>query len=164
MVVAALLVAVAAFVAGCGGSAASPAVAVGQPAPAIAGTTLDGRPFDLAAYRGRPVVVNFWASYCVPCRSEFPVIKDAIAEHSGDDLAVVGVLFNDSATPAKAFVDEFGADWPTVTDPGSAAASAYRVVAPPQTYFIDRDGVLRAMQIGEMRREDFERQYATIRP
>jgi cytochrome c biogenesis protein CcmG/thiol:disulfide interchange protein DsbE len=100
----------------------------------------------------------------VPCRSEFPVLKDALTEHATDGLEIVGVLFNDSASAARTFVDEFGADWPTVTDPDGTAASAYKVVAPPQTYFIDADGVLRAMQIGEMQRQDFEQQYQKIAP
>lgn len=130
----------------------------------MVGTTLDGQRLDLSSYRGRPVVLNFWGSYCVPCRSEFPVLKDAEQAHAADGLAIVGVLFNDSPAPAKAFVDEFGADWPTVTDPSATTAKAYKVVAPPQTYFIDKDGVLRAMQIGEMQAADFARQYATIAP
>jgi cytochrome c biogenesis protein CcmG/thiol:disulfide interchange protein DsbE len=144
--------------------ASGSAFGIGSPAPSLQGTTLDGAAIDLASLRGHPVVLNFWGSYCVPCRSEFPVLEDALTDHAGDGLEIVGVLFNDSATAARAFVDEFGATWPTVTDPDGAAAKAYRVVAPPQTYFIDADGVLRAMQIGEMQRQDFEQQYQKIAP
>jgi cytochrome c biogenesis protein CcmG/thiol:disulfide interchange protein DsbE len=109
-------------------------------------------------------VVNFWASWCVPCRSEFPVIEQGLKAHAADGLTVVGVLFKDSATSAQAFVDSFGATWPSITDPSGSLATAYRVVAPPQTYFIDANGVIRGMQIGEMSTEDFERQYKTIAP
>ena len=77
---------------------------------------------------------------------------------------MLGVLYKDQAEPAKQFLDEFGATWPTVTDPGDAIAKAYRVVAPPQTYFIDADGVLQGLQIGEVLPEDFDTQYAKIKP
>jgi len=133
---------------------------VGQFAPPLRGTTLDGTPLDLATFRGHPVLVNFWASWCVPCRSEFPLFRNALARHP--DLVIVGVLFQDDAGSAKAFVTSFGASWPSVLDPSGALATAYRVVAPPQSYFIDRSGVIRSRQIGELTLDDFERQYTAI--
>ena len=135
-----------------------------QPAPAIVGTTLDGDAFDLAALRGRPVVVNFWGPSCVPCRDEFPLLIQKQAEHDGDGLAVVGVLTDDPPEPARAFIAQYGATWPTVEDPDRTAKSAWRVAARPQTYFVDADGVIRGIQIGEMRDADFERLYAKIAP
>jgi cytochrome c biogenesis protein CcmG, thiol:disulfide interchange protein DsbE len=138
------------------------AVANGQPAPAIVGTTLDGAPFDLAALRGRPVVINFWGPTCVPCREEFPLLKAKLADHAADGLTVVGVLTDDGADPARTFVAEEGATWPTVIDPGGALKKTYRVVGRPQTYFVDRNGILRSIQIGEVRDADFERQYGLI--
>ena len=130
--------------------------AIGQLAPDIRGTTLDGRPFDLAALRGKPVVVNFWASWCVPCRSEFPVLARLERDHAADGVTVVGVLFNDSTAAATAFDREHGGDWPTVTDPGGAIAAAYTMQFPPQTYFIDRGGVLRKIQYGELVQADVD--------
>jgi cytochrome c biogenesis protein CcmG/thiol:disulfide interchange protein DsbE len=150
------------LVAACGGSGEA---RTGQPAPPITGTALDGSSIDLAAYRGHPVVVNFWASWCTPCREEFPLFKQRLEELGAKDgLTVLGVLYKDQAEPASRFTTEFGATWPTVTDPGDAIAKAYRVVAPPQTYFIDADGVLQGIQIGEVRPEDFDTQYAKIAP
>ena len=137
-------------------------VAVGQPAPAVAGTTLDGAAFDLASLRGKPVVVNFWGPSCVPCRDEFPLLEAKQAAHAADGLTVVGVLTDDPVEPARDFVAEYGGQWPTVVDPDKAIKSAYRVVARPQTYFIDRTGVVRSIQIGEVTDADFERQYARI--
>ena len=136
--------------------------AVGQPAPAVAGTTLDGTAFDLASLRGKPVVVNFWGPSCVPCRDEFPLLEAKQGEHAGDGLTVVGVLTDDPVEPARSFVAEYGGDWPTVVDPDKAIKTAYRVVARPQTYFVDRSGVIRSIQIGELTDADFERQYARI--
>jgi cytochrome c biogenesis protein CcmG, thiol:disulfide interchange protein DsbE len=137
-------------------------VTVGQSAPDITGTTLDGAPFRLADLRGHPVIVNFWGPSCVPCRSEFPLFKAKLAEHTADGLQVVGILMFDTPTEARAFVAQFGAPWPTVIDPEGLLRKAYQAVARPQTYFIDRTGVIRTIQIGEVVSAEFERQYATI--
>jgi len=137
-------------------------IAKGQPAPSITGATLDGAAFDLAALRGRPVVINFWGPTCVPCREEFPLLKAKLAAHATDGLAVVGILTDDAPDPARTFVADEGATWPTVIDPGGALKQAYRVVGRPQSYFIDRAGVLRSIQIGEVRDADFERQFSLI--
>jgi len=135
----------------------------GKPAPAIAGVTLDGEPFNLEDLHGRPVVVNFWGPTCVPCRTEFPLLKQKLAEHAADDLVVVGVLMADPPDLAKQFIADEGATWATVNDPSGAIKDAYRVVARPQSYFIDRDGILRSIQIGEVRDADFERQFDLIK-
>lgn len=136
---------------------------VGQVVPRLAGPTLDGAALDLANLRGRPVVVNFWGPSCIPCREEFPLMIAKLAEHEADGLAIVGVLTDDPEEPARAFVAEYGASWPTVVDPESAIKRAWAVIARPTSFFIDRDGILRSIQIGEFREPDFERQYARIR-
>jgi cytochrome c biogenesis protein CcmG, thiol:disulfide interchange protein DsbE len=135
---------------------------VGRPAPAIVGTTLDGAPFDLAAYAGKPVVINFWGPSCVPCRDEFPLLESKVARHGAAGLTVVGVLTDDPVEQARDFVNKYGATWPTVQDDSKAIKAAYRVAARPQTYFVDRTGILRSIQVGELTDADFERQYARI--
>ena len=135
----------------------------GSPAPEIAGTTLDGTPFRLEQLRGHPVVVNFWGPSCVPCRSEFPLLKAKLEQHAADGLVVLGVLTDDPVDLARQFVADEGAPWATVEDPNQTIKSAYRVVARPQSYFIDRDGVLRSIQIGEMGEADFDRQFDLIK-
>jgi cytochrome c biogenesis protein CcmG/thiol:disulfide interchange protein DsbE len=157
----AALAAAACLVVGCapGGVAITPGASViqigspliGKLAPALAGTTLDGQPFDLASLRGSPVIVNFWASWCGPCRDEFPILAAAEKRHAGAGLRVVGVLFKDDAAPARTFVAEEKADWPTVADPTHTIAGPWAVLAPPQTYFIDRAGIVRDLQIGQVR-------------
>ena len=150
--------------AACGGS--QPAQAeIGKPAPPIMTSTVNGKAFDLAAYRGHPLVVNFWASWCVPCREEFPLFEEQLSTLGPKDgLQLVGVLYKDDPASARKFIDETGASWPSVTDADGSIATAYRAVAPPQTYFIDKDGILRGIQIGEVRPEDFAAQYAKIAP
>ena len=135
----------------------------GSPAPEIAGVTLDGAPFRLEELRGHPVVVNFWGPNCIPCQTEFPLLKSKLEEHAADGLVVVGILMNDPPGLARQFIAEKGATWATVTDPNGTIKQDYRVVARPQSYFIDRDGILRSIQIGEVGDADFERQYDLIK-
>ncbi len=154
---------IALVVAGCGASSTS--AHVGAPAPAIKGPTVDGSTVDLAAYRGHPVVVNFWASWCTPCRDEFPMFRDKLATLGPTDgLVILGVLYKDQPDLANQFLADFGATWPTATDPDGSIASSYLIAAPPQTFFIDKDGIVRAVQVGELRPEVFDTQYAKIKP
>ncbi|HSL75660.1 MAG TPA: TlpA disulfide reductase family protein [Candidatus Limnocylindrales bacterium] len=137
---------------------------IDHPAPDITGTTLDGVPFDLASLRGRPVVVNFWGPSCIPCRDEFPQFIRELDARAADGLAIVGVLTDDPPEPARRFVAEYKATWPTVVDPDESIKRTYRVVARPFTWFIDRTGVIRARQIGgPMTDEEFQRHYDKIR-
>ena len=145
-----------------GGPSGTPDVATGKVVPNIAGTTLDGTTFDLATLRGKPVVINFWGPSCVPCRTEFPLLAAKAAQHGAAGLVIVGVLTDDPIEPARSFVTDHGGTWPTVIDPGGAIKARYHVIARPQSYFVDRAGVLQSIQIGEVRDADFERQYAAI--
>jgi cytochrome c biogenesis protein CcmG/thiol:disulfide interchange protein DsbE len=102
------------------GSTGGPRARIGEPAPPIVGTTLDGDPLDLATYRGRPVIVNFWGPSCIPCREEFPQFLQKLDQHAADDLAIIGILTDDPAEPARRFATEYGATWPTIVDPEEA--------------------------------------------
>jgi cytochrome c biogenesis protein CcmG/thiol:disulfide interchange protein DsbE len=156
------LLALALALSACGpsGPSTTVGVAVGDTAPPLSGITLDGRTVSLADLRGKPVIVNFWASWCQPCRSEFPVFKDAEVHHPG--LVILGVVYQDDPAAAAAFVAQMSADWPSLTDPDGSRASAYLVIVAPQTYFIDRKGIVRARQIGEAIADDIERHYPDI--
>lgn len=87
-------------------------------------------------------MLNFWASWCNPCRREFPLLRDALEARAGDDLAVVGIVYRDIASDARGFADEFGATWALALDEDSDAARAYGVRAIPQTFFIRPDGTV----------------------
>lgn len=108
-----------------GGSGGQP----GQQAPLFSSTDLSGRPVVLSAYRGRPVVLNFWASWCIPCRTEFPVLRQMVARHP--DVVLLGVVFQDVDGSARAFMGSEGASWPAVRDPEAQIADAYGVHAKP---------------------------------
>ncbi len=101
----------------------------GQQAPLFASTDLSGQPVVLGAYRGHRVILNFWASWCEPCRAEFPVLRQMLTRHP--DVVVLGVVFQDSDDPARAFQRAEGATWPGVRDPKAQIANAYGVHSKP---------------------------------
>ncbi len=115
---------------------------VGDIAPDFELPALDGDgTVKLSDFRGRPVVLNFWASYCHPCREEFPLFKEALQEHADDDLAIVGVAYQDIPSDSRRFVREEKADWPMAVDErGAVGKTDYGVGALPQTLFIDPRG------------------------
>jgi cytochrome c biogenesis protein CcmG, thiol:disulfide interchange protein DsbE len=134
----------------------------GTPAPALRLPRLDGGQVDLAALRGRPVVVNFWASWCDPCVREFPLLRQAAAGHRSDRLTVVGVLSGDSPAAARPFLRRNRATWPIALDPNATTATAWGAVGLPHTYFIRPDGTLASHQLGELTQASLDRQLAQI--
>jgi cytochrome c biogenesis protein CcmG/thiol:disulfide interchange protein DsbE len=120
-----------------------------QAAPAISLPSLDGSgTFNLSDYKGRPVIVNFWASWCVPCRQEFPLFKEARTEHAADGLEILGVVHADSADSAQRFAADQGATWPLLMDANDAAWQAYDMSVMPTSFYIDRQGMVRAVSYG----------------
>jgi cytochrome c biogenesis protein CcmG, thiol:disulfide interchange protein DsbE len=140
---------------------ASP-TAVGSVAPDFSLADLDGNPLRLADLRGRPVIVNFWASWCGPCVEEFPLLREAAERHAADGLVVVGIVYQDRSEAARDFMDRNGATWPAAMDPGDRVASAYGILGPPETYFIGRDGRIVARQIGQFSADSLEAKVAAI--
>jgi cytochrome c biogenesis protein CcmG/thiol:disulfide interchange protein DsbE len=128
-------------------------VNLGQPAPTFSTFDLNGAAVRLADYRGKTVLLNFWASWCVPCRTEFPLLKGVDGK---GDVAVLGVIFRDSADRAREFMREQAAPWPGLVDPKGEIAKAYRIgLKPgiPVTYLINRDGIVTKKHIGQIRTE-----------
>ena len=125
-------------------------------APTFSTFDLSGRPVSLRDFRGRPVLVNFWASWCIPCRREFPLLRDV----HGPEVTVLGMVFDDSPSAARRFMREQGATWPGLVDPHGRIAAAYEVGRKPGipvTVAIDPDGDLVDRQIGEAGRADVAR-------
>lgn len=126
-------------------------VLLDRPAPPLAGPTLDGGSFDLADYRGQVVIVNVWASWCVPCRREYPVLEQASRELGPHGVQVVGINTQDTAADAKAFLgDRGGENFPSVLDPDGRMAVEWGTFGVPETFVVDRDGRLRAKVVGQV--------------
>ncbi|MDH2426799.1 TlpA disulfide reductase family protein [Sphaerisporangium sp. TRM90804] len=129
-----------------------------QAAPAISGETLEGTPASLAAHRGKVVVLNFWASWCAPCRSEAPVLKDVAAKTRPRGVEFLGVDFKDDRAQALAFQRTQKPGYPSLFDqPGKVALAFHGMVNPaaiPSTLVIDRQGRVAARALGEVRYSD----------
>jgi cytochrome c biogenesis protein CcmG, thiol:disulfide interchange protein DsbE len=135
---------------------------VGKPAPDFTLSTLDGKTVRLSDYRGKPVVLNFWASWCIPCREEFPLLRRTLATHH-DDFALIGVNTLDNIeSDGRAFAHEQRADWPSGFDPDSVVARGYGVNDLPQTFFIDRDGVVSSHLYGQLTSDTLRAELAKI--
>jgi cytochrome c biogenesis protein CcmG/thiol:disulfide interchange protein DsbE len=137
---------------------------VGKAAPEIELTTIDGDPFRLSELRGRPVLLNFWATWCPPCRDEFPLMVEAGAAHAGKGLAIVGILHDDFADGARQFAADTGATWPIVDDRDDVAFGDFIVPGMPTSYFVDREGIVRAFSLGGFSRDGLAAQLETILP
>lgn len=116
---------------------------IGKPAPPVAGRNLTGGRSSLASFRGRWVLVNFYASWCPPCRTEAPqLVQFAYSRPAGRRVAVLGVVFGDTAGNAAAFEREVGATWPSVIDPGERIAISFGVDDPPQSFLVSPAGIV----------------------
>jgi cytochrome c biogenesis protein CcmG/thiol:disulfide interchange protein DsbE len=119
-----------------------------KPLPELVLSDLDGRTVRTSDLRGRPLILNIWASWCVPCREEFPLLVGANGEYRDQDLAVLGIVHRDSAQSARAFADQQGATWPMLMDPDESAYRALIGIGVPQTYFVDPEGIVRWVNLG----------------
>lgn len=126
--------------------ASAPPVATPGPSE-FPSVSLDEFEGILVGLRGRPVVVNIWASWCAPCRTEMPLLQKA-ADSFGDEVTILGVASNDDPTAARRFRDDFGLTYPNVFDASGEARVALEVSAYPTTYVFDADGALRSRVSG----------------
>ncbi|WP_261663766.1 TlpA family protein disulfide reductase [Deinococcus sp. Marseille-Q6407] len=136
---------------------------VGKPAPDFQLVSLDGSKVSLSELRGRPVVLNFWASWCGPCRGEAPLFRELSEKQGSGGLAVVGVLFEEKKEQnARDFIKEYALAYPNLRDPNLNTAIDYGVAAIPETFFIDKDGVIRYKDKGGLDRERLNTGLKTI--
>lgn len=110
------------------------------PAPDFTITTFDGSPFRLSEQRGRVVIINFWASWCIPCRAEAPVLQAVWERYRERGVVVVGVAYLDSDSDSRAFIEEFGLTYPNGPDLRTEISQAYRVQGVPETFIVDQQG------------------------
>ena len=131
---------------------------VGTAAPEFALEKLTGRgTISSADLKGKPLVINFWASWCDPCREEAPLLEGVWKEHSDEGLTVLGVDLRDAPDNARAFIEEHDLTYPTVADPDMVLANALGIGATdglPQTFFVDAEWRLQAIEAGDETRTE----------
>jgi cytochrome c biogenesis protein CcmG/thiol:disulfide interchange protein DsbE len=131
---------------------------LGKPAPAVAGTAVDGAKVDATALRGRFVLVNFFASWCASCVQEHPELVRFSQRHQvTGDAAVVSVIFSDDVASVRRFVADKGAAWPIIPDPGGHIAYDFGVRGPPESFLIDRSGNVVSKIIGTVQADSLDR-------
>ena len=137
---------------------------LGRPAPEIGGTALDGTALKLSDLRGRFVVVNFFATWCVPCQREHPELVSFTARHhAAGDATVLGVIFDDDIAAVRSFQEKRGGGWPIIDDPRGKTALEFGVRGPPESFLVDPRGYVLSRIVGEVRAEGLERLLAEAR-
>jgi peroxiredoxin len=139
---------------------------VGRAAPDFLLKGTDGSELRLSDLQGKPVLVNFWASWCTPCRQEMPEIVKSYDAHKGDGLVVVAVDLQENGDQVDGFAREFGMEFPIVIDRNGGVADAWRIGGPvegiPSSYFLDAHGVVQARAFGPMTADTLAQNLRTI--
>jgi cytochrome c biogenesis protein CcmG/thiol:disulfide interchange protein DsbE len=137
---------------------------VGEPAPSFSVRTLDGERLSIADLAGKAVVVNFWNTWCPPCKAEFPALEQFASAHAEDpDFELVGIVRDDSERAVRSYDPGLDIDWTIGMDPGSRAALAFGTRGQPETFAITPDGLVAGAQIGPSTRKDLETLLAAAR-
>ena len=123
---------------------------IGAIAPDFTLTNLAGEPISLSQFRGQPVLINFWATWCVPCRQEMPTLQRAFVEHQDEGLVILAVNQREEASLVEPFIDELGLTFEVLYDSDGFVNKTYQVTGLPRTVFIDRQGVIKHIQVGEL--------------
>ena len=131
----------------------APRVAIGEPAPRYAATTLDGDSASTSSLEGKVVLLNIWATWCAPCRAEIPYLQSLYERHRGNGFEIVGVSVDARGQDAaiREFAKEYRMTYPIWRDPDERVNARFLAIGVPSTYLIDRDGVLRWKHLGTLR-------------
>lgn len=145
------------------GAAGGTAPKIGQPAPDFTLLDLEGRPVSLSGFRGSTVLMNFWATWCPPCRKEFPELVRLYDRNAGRGLVVLSVDLQERPEIVRRFAEGFGARFPIVIDQKGDVGGQYRLLGLPTTLFIDADGILRAQHVGVLTEEILKKKLGDAR-
>ena len=142
------------------GNPAAGRPAVGKPAPDFTLKDLDGNTVSLSDFRGKVVFLNFWATWCPPCRAEMPDIEALHRQYRDQGVVVLGVDLREGEGTVRTYVEGGGYTWTFLLDKTGQVGTQYRVSAIPTSYFIDSEGIIRAVAIGGMTRQTMEAKLA----
>ena len=134
----------------------APAPEVGRLAPDFTLVGLDGNQVSLSDFRGKTVFVNFWATWCPPCRAEMPEMEAVYQEYKDRDVVIIGVDIVEPEDTVRQYVQEGGYSWTFVLDTTGEVNNNYRVTSIPTSFFLDREGIIRAVNIGPMNKRAIE--------
>lgn len=143
-------------------TAKGPGPRLGNTAPDFQFASLDGELIDLQRFRGQPVWITFWASWCPPCRAESPELVAAYERHAADGLVIIAVDVGEDPAAVADYVEKAGLPFLIALDRSTEVAAQYRVRGLPTHYFVDADGIVRDMKIGPMGEKEIERRLASV--
>ncbi len=138
------------------GSELTPAPEIGRLAPDFTLVDMEGNEVTLSDFRGKTVFINFWATWCPPCRAEMPEIEAVYQEYKDKDVVVIGVDILEPEDVVRQFVEQGGYSWIFILDATGAVSDDYRITAIPTSFFIDREGIIQAVVIGAMTKRAME--------
>ncbi len=142
------------------GQEATAGVNVGELAPSFTLVDLEGNQVSLSDFREKTVFVNFWATWCPPCRAEMPEIEAVYQEYKDKDVVVISVDLFEDENVVRQFVQQGGYSWTFVIDTTGVVTNSYGIVAIPTSFFIDREGIIQAVSIGAMTKRAMESKLA----
>jgi peroxiredoxin len=134
-------------------------------APSFTLTTLDGKTVTLEDYKGKKILLNFWATWCPPCKAEMPDMQQMYEEHKNEDFVVLAVnvtVTEKKAEDVSAFVEEYGLTFPILMDEKGKVAHQFEILSYPTSYFIDSDGVIRGKVIGALSKESMYKEMSLL--
>jgi thiol-disulfide isomerase/thioredoxin len=138
-------------------------VEVGDLAPNFSASNFEGERFQLSDFRGKVVFLNFWASWCGPCRAEMPAMQDLLQQY-GDDLVIIAANNQEAYRPARSFIDDLGVSYTEFAlDPSGEIVDAYKVFTMPTSYFIDAEGRISAVHLGQITFEEMVERFEEAR-
>jgi cytochrome c biogenesis protein CcmG/thiol:disulfide interchange protein DsbE len=120
------------------------------PAPDFSLTGFDGRKVTLSELRGKVVVINFWASWCIPCRQEAAYLEQTWRKYKDKDVVFIGVDYVDTEKEARAYIKEFDITYINGPDLKTRISDLYNIKGVPETFYINRDGILKGIHIGPL--------------
>jgi peroxiredoxin len=137
---------------------------IGEPAPDFLVTDPDGNTYRLSDLRGKPVWLNFWASWCPPCRAETPELEAVYEEKKADGLVLLGISLGEQVPAVKSYVEAARITYRIGMDTSTRIAGLYRINGLPTHFFIDKDGIIRDMQVGGLSRQAIYKKLQKIMP